>query len=117
MIRLALLCALMAGQATAQDVASAPAGELRVLDKITGSVTDLTLAKGETATVGHLSVTLDDCRYPVDNPSGNAFGALAVYYQNAPEPVFRGWMIAQAPAINAMEHPRYDVWVLRCITS
>lgn len=117
MIRLAVLCVWLAGAAAAQDVASAGAGELRVLDKITGIVTDLTLTKGETAKVGHLSVTLDDCRYPIDNPSGNAFGALAVYYQNSPEPVFRGWMIAQAPAINAMEHPRYDVWVLRCITS
>jgi hypothetical protein len=31
--------------------------------------------------------------------------------------VFSGWMIASAPALNAMEHARYDIWVMRCITS
>ncbi|MDA9980314.1 DUF2155 domain-containing protein, partial [Yoonia sp.] len=30
---------------------------------------------------------------------------------------FAGWMLASAPALNAMDHPRYDVWALRCITS
>ena len=30
---------------------------------------------------------------------------------------FAGWMIADSPALNALDHPRYDVWVLRCITS
>jgi len=32
------------------------------------------------------------------------------------KPVFKGWMIASSPALNALDHPRYDVWVLRCIT-
>jgi hypothetical protein len=26
-------------------------------------------------------------------------------------------MIASSPAISALDHPRYDVWVLRCIIS
>ena len=112
-----LLLAATSGGALAQDVASAASGEVRVLDKTTGAVTDLTLSVGETGAVGHLSVKLDDCRYPVSNPAGNAFGELEIYYQNGADPVFQGWMIASAPAINAMEHPRYDVWMLRCITS
>jgi hypothetical protein len=28
--------------------------------------------------------------------------------------LFEGWLIASAPALNAMDHPRYDVWALRC---
>jgi hypothetical protein len=31
-------------------------------------------------------------------------------------PVFSGWMIASSPALSAMDHPRYDVWILRCDT-
>ena len=34
----------------------------------------------------------------------------------ASEPVFVGWMIATSPALSAMDHPRYDVWVLNCVT-
>jgi len=113
----AVIAALFVAQtASAEVVASAGAGKVRVLDKITGVVTDLTIAVGETADVGHLSIQLGDCRYPVDNPSGNAYGELTILYRDAPTPVFQGWMIAAAPALNALDHPRYDVWMLRCIT-
>ncbi|GGY41928.1 DUF2155 domain-containing protein [Parvularcula lutaonensis] len=30
------------------------------------------------------------------------------------EPVFKGWMFASSPSLNAMEHPTYDVWVIAC---
>ncbi len=117
MWRLTLVLALTAAPLVAQEVTSAPGGELRVLDKTTGQVTDLTLATGETENVGQLSVTLGDCRYPTENPAGNAYAELTIYYRDGADPVFQGWMIASAPALHAMEHPRYDVWVLRCMTS
>ena len=103
--------------AAAQQAGEATAGVVRVLDKVTGAVTDLRLAAGETAALGHLKVTLVECRYPLSNPNGDAFTKLTVVYRDLVVPVFQGWMIASAPALNAMEHPRYDVWALRCITS
>ncbi|GAD56135.1 LOW QUALITY PROTEIN: hypothetical protein MBELCI_2187 [Limimaricola cinnabarinus LL-001] len=115
--RAALALVLLAAPAGAQQAAQAPGGVLRVLDKITGAVTDLDLATGESATVGHLSIKLDECRYPADNPAGDAYERLIVRYQQVETPVFQGWMIASAPALNAMDHPRYDVWALRCKTS
>ncbi|ADM10254.1 hypothetical protein PB2503_11034 [Parvularcula bermudensis HTCC2503] len=30
------------------------------------------------------------------------------------EDVFKGWMFASSPSLNAMEHPVYDVWVIDC---
>ena len=104
-------------EAVMQEVAAAAAGELRVLDKLTGQVTNLTLEQGETARIGFLSVTLNECRYPVDNPSGDAFTQLFVDDTKESMRLFSGWMLASAPALNAMDHPRYDVWALRCITS
>ncbi len=32
----------------------------------------------------------------------------------APAVVFSGWMFASTPALSALEHPIYDVWVLDC---
>lgn len=101
--------------ASAQQAATALGGELRVLDKLNGTVTDIELSNGESTQLGFLKVTLEECRYPRANPSGDAFADLVVTYRDQPEPVFAGWLIASAPALNAMEHPRYDVWVLRCI--
>ncbi|MEZ5892801.1 MAG: DUF2155 domain-containing protein [Parvularculaceae bacterium] len=30
--------------------------------------------------------------------------------------IFKGWMFASSPALNALEHPVYDVWVIDCKT-
>lgn len=112
---LAALVALgLAAPVAAQEAASASGGVLRVLDKITSEVRDVTLRNGETQQVGLLRITLGECRYPANNPSGDAFAMVSVQYRDDPVPVFRGWMIASEPSISAMEHPRYDVWPLRC---
>lgn len=110
-VALALVAAL---PAAAQQVTSAQGGELRVLDKLNGATTDVALRNGQTQQVGLLQITMNDCRYPSNNPSGDAFAEVRVTYRNDPAPVFEGWMIASSPALNAMDHPRYDVWVLRC---
>lgn len=103
--------------APAIDVMNGTGGELRVLDKLTGVVTDLSLQQGDPAQMGFLSVKIIECRYPVDNPSGDAFTYIEVMDRKENTLLFSGWMLASAPALNAMDHSRYDVWALRCITS
>ena len=93
---------------------SAGGGTMRVLDKINGTVTDLDLANGETGAVGTLTVTLAECRYPADNPAGDAYALVSIRTVADDVAVFEGWMIASSPALSAMDHPRYDVWALRC---
>ena len=97
-----------------QEATTASGGTLRVLDKITGRTQNLEFGNGQTQTVGLLAITMTECRYPSGNQSGDAYTLLTVVYNNAADPVFRGWMIASAPALNALDHPRYDVWTLRC---
>lgn len=98
-------------------VASAPGALLRGLDKVSGAVTDIPLAVGQRARLGRIEVTLDDCRYPVDNPAGDAFAHLTIRADGMEAAAFDGWMIASSPALSALDHPRYDVWVMRCNTS
>lgn len=88
---------------------------LRTLDKTSGEVIDVEMASGQTMAYGPLQVTLEECRYPATNPSGDAFALLRIVEARAVEELFAGWMIASSPALNALEHRRYDVWVLRCI--
>ncbi|MDZ7909794.1 MAG: DUF2155 domain-containing protein [Gemmobacter sp.] len=63
-----------------------------------------------------MTIQLDECRYPTANPSSDAFAHLTISEEKRETPVFSGWMMASSPAISALEHPRYDVWVLRCVT-
>ncbi|MEH7829248.1 DUF2155 domain-containing protein [Gemmobacter denitrificans] len=111
----ALIAALLASSAAAQNVTSAPSGLLRWLDKTTGETADIELSRGQAAVSGRLVIQLDDCRYPTDNPSSDAFGHLTIMEDGRAQPVFSGWMMASSPALSALEHPRYDVWVLRCV--
>lgn len=88
--------------------------KLRGLDTLTGIATDLTIAVGETQTYERLMITVHECRYPKGNPSGDAFALLTIKDVREDEPRFDAWMISSSPALSALEHPRYDVWLLRC---
>lgn len=114
MKRLAICLALCAQMAAAQTVEDAPGAKLRLLDKITGTLTDMDLSNGQSQTVGRLTVQMDACRYDPENPAAEAFAHLTVLDAAKPDPVFNGWMTASSPALSALDHPRYDVWVLRC---
>ncbi|WP_171179936.1 DUF2155 domain-containing protein [Ruegeria sp. HKCCD8929] len=101
----------------AQDtVDSGPGAILRGLDKVNGQTVDVELRSGDTASVFGLDVALGDCRYPADNPTGDAFAYLTIWEQGRSQQLFDGWMIATSPALNALDHARYDVWVIRCMT-
>ncbi|KPU84869.1 hypothetical protein JI58_01075 [Marinosulfonomonas sp. PRT-SC04] len=114
--RLAFVLTLVALPAFGQEVTTAPAAVLRGLDKVDGQVTDMELASGKNRDYGRLNITLGECRYPVGNPSGNAYAHLTIREQDTDAPIFSGWMIAATPALNALDHARYDVWLLRCKT-
>lgn len=111
---LLIILAFIATPVFGQNVSNAPAAVLRGLDKVDGSLTDIELAAGASSAYGRLNITLGECRYPKGNPSGNAYAHLTIREAGVEAPIFAGWMIATAPALNALDHARYDVWVLRC---
>jgi hypothetical protein len=115
MMRLVAVLLVMATPAMAQDLVEAQGGILRWLDKITGETADIELANGEAAVSGQLTIQMDECRYPLDNPVSNAFVHLTISDARVSAPVFSGWMIAASPALSALDHARYDVWPLRCL--
>ncbi|QYK41084.1 MAG: DUF2155 domain-containing protein [Paracoccaceae bacterium] len=110
------LAALLAGPVAAAEGVEAPGALLRWLDKTSGQTGDLELARGQTARAGRLTILLDACRYPAEGLATEAFAHLTIRDSVRPDPVFSGWMMAEAPALSAMDHHRYDVWVLRCLT-
>lgn len=90
---------------------------LQGLDKITARISTIKVGVGETVSFGSLQITLRACdkRPPEETPESAAF--LQVVEQKPGEqPVtrFSGWMFASSPALSAMDHPVYDLWVLDC---
>jgi len=123
MILPAALLALMlgAGPTSAQsqpEVSVADRGaELRGLDRVSGALTEIEIANGETVAYGGLEITLSECRYPTESPASDAFAHLMIREKGQAQALFDGWMIASSPALMALDHPRYDVWLIRCKTS
>jgi hypothetical protein len=98
------------------SIATGTGAILRGLDRVAGSAVDFDLPNGSDARLGHLIATLRECRYPVENPAGEAWAWIDVYDTRADEILFSGWMVASSPALNALDHRRYDLWVLNCRT-
>ncbi len=125
---LALLCAA-AGLASwtpragAQPAADAPPARVAVLqglDKVTARISTIRAPVGEAVTFGTLVIVARTCRKrpPEETPETTAF--LEIFDDRPGEPpraVFRGWMFASSPALSAMEHAVYDVWVIDCMTA
>jgi hypothetical protein len=93
---------------------------LQGLDKVTARVSTFNAPIGATVKFGSLEIIARTCdkRPPEEAPESAAF--VDVWEVHPGEPavsVYRGWMFASSPALAAMEHPVYDVWVLDCKNS
>jgi hypothetical protein len=87
------------------------------LDKITGTITAFEVAIDEIKQFGSLAVRPRVCysRPPEEEPQTTSFVEVEeVIANNAPRRIFTGWMFAESPGLNAVEHPVYDVWLTGC---
>lgn len=98
---------------------------LRELDKMTGRTDTIEIAVGEERQVGRLKIAVESCRSPENNDPHGTFAFLKVWdYRSGdergegePEEAFSGWMFAQSPSLSALDHPRYDLWLISCTIS
>lgn len=92
---------------------------LRALDKITARVSTVEAPVGETISFGTLRILVRTCRKrpPEEPPETSVFLEIRdIKPDEAPVRLFTGWMFASSPALSALEHAVYDVWVLDCRT-
>lgn len=115
---LALLAALVAaGPAMAQEWVPMHSARLQALDKVTARVTILEARVGGSVAFGTLTINLRACqgRSPDEVPDAAAWMEITDSRAAAGSPpAFRGWMFANAPGVNMLEHPVYDIRVLEC---
>ncbi len=110
-----LFGALAAFPAKAEDV-SLEQVVLRGLDKVTGRISTMTVNVGEMAQFGALDVYVRVCyaHPPEETPENAAYLDIVEKKQEGQLKLFSGWMFSSSPALSAMEHPVFDVWVIRC---
>lgn len=108
--------AVVAGSAHAERVAN-PVAEFAGIDKITGRIINFDVYIDETVQFGALQVTPRVCysRSKDEEPKTDSFVEVdEITLDRKIRRIFTGWMFAESPGINAVEHPVYDVWLKSC---
>ena len=96
---------------------------LRALDKVTATTEDYTIRVGDTLKYGSMEIAVRHCekRPPEEAPEIYAFLQItdARLDGNGAEAqkakLFSGWMFGSSPALSALDHAVYDIWVLDCL--
>ena len=112
----ALVAALAVAPAPARAIQMDTA-VLQALDKIAARVSPIEAPVGQMVKFGSLEITVRECdkRPPEETPESAAFLEIVERKPNeSPIFIFKGWMFASSPALSALEHPVYDVWVVDC---
>ncbi|HEX5079515.1 MAG TPA: DUF2155 domain-containing protein [Geminicoccaceae bacterium] len=119
---LAAVACLTAGAARAQGpVIENRVAVLQGLDKVTARISEVRAPLDVPTTFGTLEIVARACREtpPTEPPESAAFLEIREL-PPASDPdgprteLFSGWMFASSPAVSALEHPVYDVWVVDC---
>ena len=93
---------------------------LQGLDKVSGRIVSIEAPVGQTVHFGTLEMIVRTCRKrpPEEPPESAAFIDIwEIRSGEAAASLFRGWMFASSPALSALEHPVYDVWLVDCAES
>lgn len=105
--------------ANAMSYEDYPVVKLRSLDKITARTMTFEAKVGSTVRFGEIFIKVQSCRKPPPIEKSEAAAFLQIWQNNAAKEtskwIFSGWMFASSPALSAMDHPVYDVWVLDCL--
>jgi hypothetical protein len=99
--------------------------ELRGLDKVTAATRDFLAPVGEDVQFFALTVSVKRCAKRPPERTPEVIVGMEVYDRQtdgsgeaaASARVFSGWMFGSSPALNPLEHPVYDIWVLDCVNS
>ncbi|MBL8576249.1 MAG: DUF2155 domain-containing protein [Mesorhizobium sp.] len=96
---------------------SNPVAEFTGVDKITGRIITFDVYINETVQFGALQVTPRVCysRPNTDEPKTDSFVEVdEITLDRKIRRIFTGWMFAESPGLNAVEHAVYDVWLKSC---
>lgn len=111
---------LAAGGARAEVDQPRDVARLGTLEKVTARVSRMDVPVGATKRFGTLEITVEACfeAPPTEPPESAAFLTIVDGVADAaPAEVFSGWMYASSPALSALEHAVYDIWVVDCLSA
>lgn len=111
-----VLLALPFGPARAEHIENEVA-QFAALDKVTARISKLEVPLNQTVEFGSLKLTPRTCyaRPATEQPKTTSFVEVdEKALDGSQNRIFTGWMFAESPGLNAVEHPVFDIWLTGC---
>ena len=91
--------------------------EIKILDKITTKVETFEIHVNDSINFNSLHIEVFACykNPPEDIPEN--FVLLKIYdkiINSEDKAIYQGWMISSSPSTTPLEHPIYDLWLIKC---
>lgn len=116
-LRVAMIATVFVAGAAGAGPVETKIAVLQGLDKITARVSRIEAPIGTPVRFGTLEILAKRCekRPPEETPETTVYLDITEHRPGeAAVQLFSGWMFASSPAVSALEHPVYDVWVIDC---
>jgi len=115
---LLLACAMLVLPPGAGAAFAEGGAVLQGLDKVTARIFTFDAPIDKPVRFGRLQIVARACHKtpPEEPPESAAFLDITELPPDGePRRLFTGWMFASSPALSALEHPVYDIWVVDCM--
>ena len=100
------------------ELISVPKVLMQGLDKITGRVLTIETSVGKSINFGRLKIVVHRCYKAPPEEIPEAIVDIDIFEKTALSGeevlIFRNKMYASSPAVSALDHPIYDIWVKDC---
>ena len=114
------LFALLGINSAAANQIATNMAQMQAMDKITGRVSIIEVPVGGEVKFGSFSVVVRSCKTNSEGEKPENYAFVDVTDKSFDKEefnIFKGWMMSLSPAVHAVEHPIYDVWLLKCFNS
>ena len=85
---------------------------IRILNKDAGKVVEQTLSVGQSINFEKLNINVRNCKQSDPFDAEDYFAFIEIF--DGENQVFGGWMTKNDPGQNPLQHPDYDVWLVKC---
>ena len=112
-----LIGAIFGAQSVKAETIANPVVEFAGLDKVTGRIIKFDVYIDETVQFGALQLTPRACYSRPANEAQRTTVFVEVDQVSLKQTltrIFTGWMFADSPALNAVDHAVYDIWLVDC---
>ena len=94
--------------------------QMQALDKITGQMKIIEVPVNGEVRFESFSIVVRKCQAAPQEETPENYAFVDITDTNREGNIFnifKGWMVSSSPSLNSVEHPIYDVWLLKCFNT